>query len=155
MSKINDRLALAAQLAAVVGIVFLGVEVAQNTRAIQSQTRDSITEKEMEYYGWLANDRELAQIVVTATREGVDDLDEVERRMWTGFAVAVLREWENSQYQHERGLFSVDEYEGRFINMREMIRTPGFRWTWRNEGEKFAAPFRELIDGFLAAERGE
>lgn len=155
MSKLNDRLILAANLSVVVSIVFLAVQVAQNTRAIQSQTRDSITDKEMEYYGWLANDRELSEIAVAATARGVDDLDDVQRRMWTGFAVAVFREWENSHYQFQHGLFSADEYEGRLVNMRTMIRAPGFRWAWANEGDKFAPSFRALIDGFLAEQKGE
>lgn len=61
MSKLNDRLTLAANLSVVASIIFLAVQMAQNTRAIESQTRDSITEKEMEYYGWLANDRRRSQ----------------------------------------------------------------------------------------------
>lgn len=150
MSKLNDHLTLAANLAVVAGIIFLAVQMAQNTRAVQSMTRDSIAEKQMEYYGWLANNRELAEVVVTATATGVDHLDPVEQRMWTGFAVAALREWENSHYQYQRGLFSAVEYEGRVANMRAMINTPGFRWVWRNERDKFSAAFRDVIDGFLA-----
>jgi hypothetical protein len=50
MSKINERLTLVANLSVVVGIVFLAVEMRQNTAAIQAQTRDSITEKQMEFF---------------------------------------------------------------------------------------------------------
>ena len=37
-----------------VGIIFLAVEIRQNTQAIQAETRDSITEKQMEHMGWVA-----------------------------------------------------------------------------------------------------
>lgn len=150
MNKLNDKLLVAANISVVVGIIFLVVEVAQNTRAIESQTRDSITEKQMEYYGWLANNRELAAVAVAATTQGTADFDPVELRMWMGFANATLREWENSHYQYEHGLFNLEEFEGRLENMRRMINTPGFRSAWDMERGKFAAAFRDLIDGLIA-----
>ena len=45
-SKLNERLTLIANLSVVVGIIFLAVELQQNTQAIQAQTRDSLTEKQ-------------------------------------------------------------------------------------------------------------
>ena len=60
MNKLNERLTLIANLSVVVGIIFLGVELQQNTQAIQAQTRDSVTEKQMEYYGWRATSPELS-----------------------------------------------------------------------------------------------
>ncbi len=46
-SKLNERLTLIANLSVVVGIIFLAVELRQNTQAIEAQTRDSLTEKQM------------------------------------------------------------------------------------------------------------
>ena len=46
MNKLNERLTLIANLSVVLGIVFLAVELQQNTQAIQAQTRDSLTEKQ-------------------------------------------------------------------------------------------------------------
>ena len=51
MNKLNERLTLIANISVVLGIIFLAFELQQNTQAIQAQTRDSITEKQMEYYG--------------------------------------------------------------------------------------------------------
>ena len=39
MSKLNERLTLVANLSVVVGIVFLAVELQQNTSAVQAQTQ--------------------------------------------------------------------------------------------------------------------
>ena len=38
MSKLNERLTLVANLSVVVGIVFLAVEMRNNTQALQAQT---------------------------------------------------------------------------------------------------------------------
>ena len=49
MNKPNERLTLIANLSVVVGIIFLAVELQQNTQAVEAQTRDSITSKQMEF----------------------------------------------------------------------------------------------------------
>ena len=59
MNKLNERLTLTANISIVLGIIFLAVELQQNTQVIYAQTRDSITEKQMTLYGWLATNRNL------------------------------------------------------------------------------------------------
>jgi len=150
MGKLREWLTLAANLAVVASIVFLALQMRHNTRAIEAQTRASITAKEMEYYGWMATNRDLAEVVTIAFQQGVDSLDAVQHRMWLGFAVAALREWENSHYQYRLGLFTAEEYEGRATNMRVLMTIPAWRWVWRNEREKFSAAFRSDVDAIVA-----
>lgn len=45
MSKFREWLTPAANLAVVASMVFLAIQMRNNTRAIEAQTRDSITEK--------------------------------------------------------------------------------------------------------------
>ena len=61
-SKLNERLTLIANLSVVVGIIFLAVELQQNTQAIQAQTRDSLTEKQMLLTEWFNNPESAALI---------------------------------------------------------------------------------------------
>ena len=69
MDKLNERLTLIANLSVVAGIIFLAVELQQNTAAIQAQTRDAITEKQMAYYGWLATSPDLADVYMRGNQE--------------------------------------------------------------------------------------
>lgn len=151
MKRFNDWLALLANVAVVAGIVFLGLELRQNTTAVMAQTRDSIAEKEMEYYGWLATNADLASIAVSATTVGVEALSETEKRMWIGFTSAVFREWENANYQYRAGLFTEDEYEGRLSNMRNLMKLPGFQWAWASQRSKFSHAFRDMLDVMVEA----
>ncbi|HPE73915.1 MAG TPA: hypothetical protein PK018_17385 [Candidatus Competibacter sp.] len=150
MQRFQDWLAVIANLSVLAGIVFVAIELRQNTTAIEAQTRDSIADKQMNYYGMLATNPELASVVVTATSQGMDSLDPVQQRMWIGFASVVFTEWENSQYQYQLGLFSTDEFDGRIANMRKMMATPGFRAAWKNERLKFSSNFQSLIDPMTA-----
>ena len=82
MDKLNQRLTLIANISVVLGIIFLAVELQQNTQAIQAQTRDLITEKQMEFHGWVATNRDLAGVMGRLS-EGSSpaELDAAERSM--------------------------------------------------------------------------
>ena len=150
MNKLNERLALIANLSVVAGIVFLGLELQQNTQAIQAQTRDSITEKQMTYLGWQATSPELAAIVAKLDSAGEASLNVAERQQFRGFAAGQMREWENSFYQYEQGLFTQDELEARRERWRAQMldrsASGAFQGLWTQARDQFAPNFREVID---------
>lgn len=116
----------AANIAVLFGIVFLVVEIRENTRAVRAQTRASVSEKEMQLYAWQATNPELARVMYKARSEGVESLEPVEGQMLFGYAEAFFREHENALYQFEMGLFSEAEFAGRVENMRLVISTAAF-----------------------------
>ena len=72
MNKLNQWLTLLANIGVIAGIVFLGVEIRQNTEMIQSQTRDSITEKQIAVFEWWATDTEDNRIRKQGNQLGLD-----------------------------------------------------------------------------------
>ena len=101
-SKLNERLTLIANLSVVVGIIFLAVELQQNTQPIQAQTRDSLTKKQMMMTSWVGTDLEVAGVLRRGVNLGVDELSEDERVMFVILVNGILREYENSHYSHQR-----------------------------------------------------
>ena len=148
-SRLNERLTLIANLSVVVGIVFLAAELRQNTQAIQAQTRDAITEKQMEYMGWVATSRDLAGVNARG-QSGMADLDSEEQQMFRLLTNAQFREWENSHYQYEAGLFTPEEFEARTQTWRYNLAYPGYREVWEGRSDTFAPNFRAEIDRILA-----
>lgn len=148
-SKLNERLTLFANLAVVVGIIFLALEMRQNTNMMQAQIRDSITTKQMTLTEWIGTDSAVASIF----RRGNNglELNEDERIMYDFLVNGMFREWENSQYQYRRGLYSSEEYESRRGRWQREMARPGFRDVWPRVSELFAPDFRAVIDS-LAAE---
>ena len=62
----------------------------------------------------------------------------------------VLREWENSRYQYERGLFTPEEFEARLVRWQVTMTQPGFREVWEGSREFYAPSFRAEIDRIVA-----
>jgi len=150
MSKLERWLTLVANLSVVVGIVFLAVELRQNTQAIQAQTRDSMTEKQMMWLASVYTNPEVADIYQRGSVE--DDLaTPTERFIYAMAAGADFREWENSYYQYERGLFTAAEFEARRDRWRRSLENfPRQRRLWTTERSGYAPSFRAEIDRIVA-----
>ena len=157
MSQLNQRLTFAANLAVIAGIVLLAAEIRQNTQAVRAQTRDSVTAKQMEYYGWVATNQELAAVLAKGNTLGLSGLDREsgEMHMYTYAVQGILREYENSYYQYREGLFSDSEFEVRLDRWRVGMATKGWQELWTSVRLAFAPDFRAEIDRIVAEARGE
>ena len=147
MSKLNQWLTLVANLSVVAGILFLAVELRQNTAAIRAQTRDALTEKQMEIVGWQATTPELATLHAKVM-DG-EELSTAELVQFSGFVIAQFREWENSHYQFSAGLFTAPEFEARRESWRTLLTgasSSGYIQTWRRFRLTFAPSFRAELD---------
>lgn len=147
-SRQVDWMNLSASFAVILGIVFLGLEIRQNTDMMRSQTRDSISEKQMMFSEWVATERDLADAIAKANL-GLP-LEPGERVMHAYFLAGVWREWENSHYQFEQGLFDRDEFEPRMQRWRETMRVAGIRESWRQTRLNYSPSFRIEVDRIVA-----
>ena len=152
MKKIDvgQAVAVLANVGVIAGIMFLAIELRLNTRAVEAQTRDSITEKQMQLYAWQATNSDLAAVVAKARDEGADELNTVENQMLFGYMEAFFREHENALYQFEQGLFNAEEFSGRRQNMRVFLLTPAFRSFWDGRRDHYSPSLRTEIDLILS-----
>ena len=133
------------------GIVVIAVELQQNTNAIKSQTRDSLTEKQMEYISWQANNPELVEAIHHVNEVGYGgELDPIKETMYRLYSNAVLREWENSFYQYEQGLFSEEDFQARRERWRRNLADPSVKYVWEREQATFSPSFRAEVNDILA-----
>jgi hypothetical protein len=143
-----DWMSLSASFAVVLGIFFLGLEIRQNTNMMRSQTRDSISEKQMMFSEWVATEMDLAETIAKANL-GLP-LEPPERVMYAYFLAGVLREWENSHYQFEQGLFDRDEFEPRMRRWRETMQLSNNRESWKLTRMNYSPSFRVEVDRIVA-----
>lgn len=148
-SKAIDWMNLSASIAVILGIVFLGLEIRQNTDMMRSQTRDSISEKQMMFSEWVATEIDLADTIAKFNMgEALTPGESVQHGY---FLAGVWREWENSYYQFQQGLFDRDEFEPRMNRWHEMMRNPNTRQVWRATRMNYSPAFRQEVDIIVAA----
>ena len=141
----------------VLGLIFVGLEMRQNTLAIRGQTRNAMAENAMEYLGWQATSGgSLPEVEAKLRSSGLDQLTEAEWIQFAAFIGAQMREWENSHYQNKVGLFTEAEYEARKGVWRERLTAnasrAGYERMWLGARERFAPDFREEIDAIIQEE---
>ena len=149
MKKIDlgQTITIFANLGVIVGIIFLAVEMRLNTQAIRAQTRDSITEKQMMYLSWSATSPGLSAAIVKARTEGEDALTDLEAGRYRAWLAGQFREWENSHYQFEQGLFSQGEYDARRVRWTRQLSESKFTSDlWKDFRMEYAPSFRAEID---------
>ena len=156
-SKMNERLTLIANIAVVIGIVFLALEMRQNTDMMRAQIRDSLTERVNDTNMLLASSPELAAVManIVAASEGRAATEEdLEAVSFFGYAQAVLRAYEDEYFQYQEGLFGEAEMESRRWNWRFLLGTSalaeGVRGVWAQNREGYPPGFRAEIDAIVA-----
>jgi len=151
MKKVNQWFTLLAHLAVVAGIAFLAAELRQKPRAIQAQPRDSITEKQMEFYGWLATSAEWAAAWSRAQTARFSELDSVERALFNPFFQGVYQEGENFHGQFDRGLFTPEEFTARVSRLKALLESAtAAREVWRSRGDSCSETFIQEVDDIVA-----
>jgi len=148
MSKAADWMNLSASIAVIMGIVFLGLEIRQNTDMMRSQTRDAISEKQMMFSEWVATEIELADTI--AKVNAGQELTPGEAVQHAYFLAGVWREWENSHYQFEQGLFDRDEFEPRMNRWVSTMRVKPVRDAWVATRMNYSPSFRAEVDRIVA-----
>lgn len=148
MRKIENWINVGSSLGVILGIAFLALQIRQNTDMMRSQARDSITEKQMMYSEWVTTEPEMAAALAEAGR-GMESMTPDHRLMYAYFMAGVWREWENSYYQFERGLFEIEEFEPRMERWRAQMLSPSARALWRGNRLWYAPNFRSVVDNIV------
>lgn len=146
-SKYIDWLNLSTSIAVIMGIVFLGLEIRQNTEMMKSQTRDAISEKQMMFSEWVATESELANTLAKVSAG--EELEPWEAVQHAYFLAGVWREWENSYYQFQQELFDKNEFEPRLERWRATMRNEQVRRSWLATRQNYSPSFRAVVDDIV------
>ena len=109
MDAVNHWLALFANLGVILGIVFLALEINQNTRL----TRAQITQSRAETSAYLAMEHANSEYIPVIRQKLLDNqpLDAIEVERYNAFLRAALRVQDNNYQQYQMGL--LGEYAKR------------------------------------------
>ncbi|MGB1658738.1 MAG: hypothetical protein ACPHO4_15465 [Longimicrobiales bacterium] len=145
-------------LALVASLIFVGLEMRQNTNMMRAQIRNSMSENTMTYLGWQATSPALADVMVKARLEGEIALTSGEERQMRPFVSAQIREWENSFYQNKMGLFTDMEFQARVATWRYRLKTSPdsalFLGTWTRTKQLYAEDFQDEVDRVIREASG-
>lgn len=136
---------------AIVGsLVYVGVQVSQNSRAVRSATHQSQIEYMRETSSAVVNDAEVAALVIKGERDPAS-LSEVDHRRFTEYAMLQLSFFESSHLNHQDGLLDDRHYSGYEHYFRVMAATPGYVACFGENADSFIEPFKSYFASLIEA----
>ena len=132
-------------------LVFVGVEISQNTAAVRGATQYAVSGQITEMYRIVAENEKIASIMSQAYK-GIhkSDLSETDyTRFWLFSSMGFWRV-ENIHLQYKNGLLSEEAFER--IGMA-FYRTPLVREIWEKDKEAYNPDFVTFFDNLRDGEK--
>jgi hypothetical protein len=134
--------------AVVVTLIYLTLQLRQNTSAIRSSSWQAIQDSEHRFDTVLACDAKLAEIWLRGNERGLDAFDDpTERFQFHLVGKQLVDLFQTHHYQHQAGLIE-DELWGTWVTQydEQVASSPGFRDVIRERYPHLRSSFRKFVD---------
>jgi len=141
---------LIAAIATVATLIYLAVQLRQNTRALRSQTFQQISAQMGRNVENITSDPDLAEIALKGFATG-EEFTPVERVRFQGLLVMTFRRLEAVYVQCQLGSISPDMVNGFEQSLLPMLNTPAGKQWWESARRTFHDSFVVHVEERLAS----
>lgn len=151
MKKIDvgQMITILANLGVIAGIVFLAIEIQQNTRTAQASSYEALTGRIIELNQGSIELPGLGR--GTASREAFLELSGSEQQQLRSRTLIVIRYGDLAFYQNELGMLSEDRFESLMRPVSNNACNWVFQDVWSSMRQNFVDGYIEYIDGAIGA----
>jgi hypothetical protein len=144
LEAINALAQLTAAIGVIVSLVYLAVQIRQNTRSMRAMVVDSLAQSIADLIRPMAEDRDLMHAfhVVVEDWHGATDDDRM-RALPLFFSTFKL--FENAWFQQRQGTLDRQQWQGWDAYIRMYYHRPGVKDWWQLRKAAFAAGFRDYV----------
>ena len=139
---------LIAAAATVATLVYLAIQIRQNTTSSRTATYQNIVSTGIELGITFARDESFADLF-TRGAANPERLTPAEATRLKGHISSVFRCYELVFHQFEQGAIEVDVWEGWRLNMVRFFRLAAYRQAWENTRDEYPTRFRKEADRAL------
>ncbi|CAN0575628.1 unnamed protein product [Laminaria digitata] len=143
IESLNIWAGLVANICVIAGIVFLAIEVNQNSQMMAAGTRSNITDRIL-HLTELQSSFEMRDVRLTRARD--EELSDEQLMILRSLYVLRLRHWEDMVYQYNLGLFDEEEMEGVLAFIQNNFNDPIMGNVWRRQRPFYSQSFVDFID---------
>ena len=165
-AKLNDWIQAVGLFALVASLIFVGIEVRQNSIATRSATNAAVKDAFRELNSVIASSSELAQ-ALASNAENPHDAPPKDRVQILAMWRALFHIWSNVHRQHLNGTLDpilydaviqeISMYAGNARGTETVDdaerRSRQMKWAWESERFIFNLDFQIFVDGILGIER--
>ena len=146
--RLNWWLTITANIAVLIGIVLLIVELDQNRDMMRAQTRSDLAMGIVSIQSGIAENEQLAEVLAKA-RDG-ETLSAGESLQFANRMLAMFRYWENVHYQYRMGLYDEVEFLKQKDAWEDYINVSDVQVdAWCRFRDTFSPEFAQEVDGII------
>src|SRR4030095_2776191 len=132
-------------IAVVISLIYVALQIRQNTNAVRSATAQTVHEPFATWYGLVAADGELARIVANGLRD-YGSLSEQERVRFVAAFMSFLSYSQNAFLKWREGLLASPLWLGWELVIMNLVCAPGGKAFWKDRAYMFGDEFRRYIE---------
>jgi hypothetical protein len=136
-------------LAVFLTLMYLALQIRQNTKAVQASAIDASISKVTNVRQSMYENAEVARIYMKGLADP-NDLDEVSLTRFRLLLHNVLLSISNIYSQTNFAGLSTSTWESHLILITRVVTTPGGRWFWKDYRLEFEEVFRAQVDEILS-----
>ena len=135
-------------IAVVISLIYVALQIRQNTNAVRSATAQSVHEHFANWYHLIAADAELSRIAANGLRD-YQSLSENERTRFIAAFMSFLSYSQNAFLKWRQGLLAPSLWLGWEQVMMNLFGAPGGKAFWKERRYMFGDEFRRYIEDDL------
>jgi hypothetical protein len=148
---VNKWLTLAANIGVIAGIIFLALELRQNSELMRAESRTAMAQDLISLMTMNINDTSYVDTIYRGLLG--EELTELEQEQFYRTQTAWIWHWNNLAYLHRVGLYDDAEYALQIESIRaEMDGLPGMKKHWCDNSRGAVNP--ELIEAIEGTSGG-
>jgi hypothetical protein len=139
-----------AAIATLVTLIYLAIQVRQNTKALRASTFQEVSEAMAQNVSHLTDHADLAAIALKVSLG--EELEPVERIRYQGLMLMSLRRLESVYQHHQLGAIDSGQVRGFELSMISLLSQPVALEWWEKAKITFHHDFVKFVDARLAGE---
>lgn len=133
-----------ASFGVLITLIYLVIQLRQNTKAIQLSTAHSVTEELQQMFSLLASDQGLAEVFIQAGQNA--ELIGVDRVRFNTWSSNLVRVYENAFLQNRQNVIDKAHWDGMTRMMIDASSMPAFPLFWADRMHWFSEDFQQHMN---------
>lgn len=135
-------------LAVVISLIYVALQIRQNTNAVRAATAQSVHEHYANWYNSFAGDETLPEIAIKGLKDYAS-LSEIEKARFVALFMAFLSYGQNAFLKWRQGLLEPSLWIGWEQVLMNLIGAPGGKGLWKERAYLFGEEFRRHVEDDL------
>jgi hypothetical protein len=137
---------LAGAIGIVASLVYLAVQVRQNTKALRASVFQGTLIEAVRMRVAAGQDPKMATLLYETARHSYSQLPEHEQKQALHLIVGLCRLYESVHHQHARRMIEDGVWEPWHQEITDFVRTSSFRQLWEEIAPSFSREFRAYVE---------